>query len=276
LSGAFDAGGNASNYIARANRLGGPLAALMTLHWDDSPPDITGTVTGTNWTASLTNRLSGTNAGSSEFTILLTSYGDPPGYGFLLITNHASSVTIGGALADGTVVNQNVPMSASGELPVYASLYNNTGLLLGWIDLASNAASSNVTWIKKASHSMLYPGGFTNVLSVSGSPWLAPATKTAAIVLTNGTLDISGGNLVSPLEFKVALSNNNALAKLAGSPTNSLTGTVNPKTGLLTVTFGNGTGRGTTPGKGAVLQNLGSAGGYFLGKTNGGTILLQP
>jgi len=157
-----------------------------------------------------------------------------------------------------------------------ASLYNNTGLLLGWIDLASNAASGNVTWIKKPSHSVLYPGGFTNVLSVNGSAWLAPAPKTAAIILTNGTLDISGGNLAAPLEFKVALSNNNTLTKLAGSPTNCLTGTVNARTGLLNVMFGNGAGHATTTGKGAVLQNLNSAGGYFLGKTNAGAFVLQP
>ena len=69
---------------------------------------------------------------------------------------------------------------------------------------------------------------------------------------------------------------NNELVKLRGDPTNSLTGLINPKTGLLTITFGNGTGKATTVGKGAVLQNVTNAGGFFLGKTNGGSILLQP
>jgi hypothetical protein len=40
--------------------------------------------------------------------------------------------------------------------------------------------------------------------------------------------------------------------KLPGSATNSLTGSINPKTGLLTITFGNGAGNATTAGKGAV------------------------
>jgi hypothetical protein len=55
-----------------------------------------------------------------------------------------------------------------------------------------------------------------------------------------------------------------------------LTGSINPKTGLLTVTFGNGAGRATTAGKGAVLQHETNAAGFFLGKTNAGSILLQP
>ena len=72
------------------------------------------------------------------------------------------------------------------------------------------------------------------------------------------------------------LSNNNDLVKLVGSPTNSLTGSINPKTGLLTITFGNGAGKATTAGTGAVLQNANTSAGYFLGKTNAGSILLQP
>jgi hypothetical protein len=72
------------------------------------------------------------------------------------------------------------------------------------------------------------------------------------------------------------MSNNNTLVKLAGRPTNSLTGTNNPKTGFLTIKFGNGDGKATTTGTGAVLQNATNAGGFFLGKTNAGLILLQP
>jgi ATP:corrinoid adenosyltransferase len=72
------------------------------------------------------------------------------------------------------------------------------------------------------------------------------------------------------------MSNNNTLVKLAGSPTNSLTGTNNPKTGLLTITFGNGNGKATATATGAVLQNETNAAGFFLGKTNAGSFLLQP
>jgi hypothetical protein len=72
------------------------------------------------------------------------------------------------------------------------------------------------------------------------------------------------------------VSNNNAIAKLPGSPTNSLTGTINPKTGLLTITIGNGIRKATTSGAGTILQTSTNGGGYFLGKTNAGVISLQP
>jgi len=134
-----------------------------------------------------------------------------------------------------------------------------------------------LTWIKEASpSSTLYPEGFTNLVSVQGSPWINPLPHTAAIDLPSGQLDISGGSLLSPLSFNVAVSKNNTLVKLAGSATNSLTGTNNAKTGLLTITFGNGSGKATTAGTGAVLQNVNSGGGFFLGKTNAGSILVTP
>jgi hypothetical protein len=149
--------------------------------------------------------------------------------------------------------------------------------LIGWIGLESGALAGNLTWIKEASRfTTLYTNGFTNMLSVQGSPWINQPPHTAAIDLRLGQLDVSGGSLLSPLSFSVAVSNNNALVKLPGSPTNSLTGSINPKTGLLTVTFGNGAGKATTSGTGAVLQNVTNAAGFFLGKTNAGSILLKP
>jgi hypothetical protein len=55
-----------------------------------------------------------------------------------------------------------------------------------------------------------------------------------------------------------------------------LTGTIAPKTGLLQITFGNGAGKATTVGVGAMLQNSTEGGGYFVTKTNAGAILLRP
>ena len=255
----------------------------MTLNWNDSPPDITGTVSGANggvWTANLRAELAVNGSGSAEYTALLSlsPAGTPPGYGYLLITNHAGVVTLSGALADGTPFHQTVSLSGAGNLPVYGNLYGGSGLLLGWLGIGKRfAPTGNLTWIKQASHfTALYTNGFTNLAAVQGSPWTNPPPHTAAIDLPSGQLDISGGGLHSALSFNVAVSTSNTLVKLAGSPTNSLTGTNNPKTGLLTVTFGNGNGRSTTTGTGAVLQNATNAGGFFLGTTNAGTIRLQP
>jgi hypothetical protein len=280
IGGAFSDSGQASNYVRRITKDGGPLTLTMTLNWNDSPPNITGTVSGTNgepWEASLTAEFAAKESSSAAYTALLPPAGTPPGYGYLLITNHEGSFVLSGSLADGTSFSQSVPLSGKSDLPIYGNLYGKTGLLLGWMSLESGSPAGNLTWIKKASRSpALYTNGFTNPIVVQGSSWTNPLPHKAAIDFSSGQLDISGGILLSPLMFNVAVSNNNALVKLSESPTNSLTGSINPKTGLLTITFGNGAGKATTTAKGAVLQNESNAGGFFLGKTNAGVILLQP
>jgi subtilase family serine protease len=280
VSGSFDAAGVASNFVERSTEHGGPLALEMTLNWNNSPPDITGTVSGTNggpWMANLTAELADKGSSSAAYTALVLPGGTPPGYGYLLITNHTGAVTLSGALADGTLFSQAVPVSGAGDLPVYGNLYKGTGLLLGWIGLESGSPTGNLTWIKDASRTTaFYTNGFTNLVGIQGSPWTNPVPHNAAIDLPFGQLEISGASLVSPLSFNVTVSNNNALVKLPGSATNSLSGSINPKTGLFTITFGNGLGKATTAGTGAVLQNATNAAGFFLGKTNGGSILLQP
>jgi hypothetical protein len=281
ISGAFNAAGVASSVVERTAKQGGPLTLEMTLNWNDSPPEITGTVSGANggpWEANLRAEWAVEAATSAAYTALVVlPDGTPPGYGYLLITNHAGAVDLSGALADGTVFSQAVPVSGAGDLPVYGNLYNSTGLLLGWISLGSGSPTGNLTWIKEASgRTAFYPDGFTNLVSLQGSPWTNPPPHNAALDLPFGLLEISGGSLPTALSFNVTVSNNNALVKLPGSATNSLTGSINPKTGLLKIAFGNGAGKATTAGTGAFLQNTTNAGGFFLGKSNAGSILLQP
>jgi hypothetical protein len=181
-------------------------------------------------------------------------------------------------LADGTSFTPSAAESQNGDFPVYASLYGNAGLLLGWIHLTNLEAGppgNTLAWIKPGSR--LYPpytNGFTNTLVVQGGLWTNTPKNTPAIVMPEGQLGISNANLL--LTFSVSVSNNNVLVKLPGSPTNSLTGSIAPATGLLTVTFGNGNGKATTAGLGAILQSQTNGGGFFLGTTNAGSISLLP
>jgi Divergent InlB B-repeat domain len=262
----------------------GPLQVDLTL--DSTNPQITGTVSGSGWTANLVADLASDNLPSAEYTILFEASTNvpadsPPGDGYALVTNHAGIVTLSGAMADGTSYSQNVPVSRSGDLPVYAVLYTNQanpnpGLLLGSINLTNlqAAAPSNVlTWIKNQNASAaLYTNGFTNILSSQGALWTNPPAKSSAISLTDGQLVISNSGLF--LAFTNIAVSNNILTNLSVPPTNLLTGAINPKTGLLTFTFdsGNGTNRAT----GVILQNTTNAGGYFLTPTNAGAFNLQP
>jgi hypothetical protein len=285
LGGTFDMSGGASNHIARGPSQGGPVNVTMNLEWNNTPRQVLGFVSGTNggpWTASLTADAAGSLRGSGEFTLLLSPLDQaigvtPPGGGYGLLTNHLGTVTISGALADGTAYSQNVPLSETTNLPLYAGLTNPPGLLLGWVNLGGGSTSGNLVWIKKASRSPdLYTNGFTNTLSILGSSWTNPPVHTAAVSLSDGQLSLSGGGLTNLLTFNVSVNSNNTLVKLAGGPTNALQGLVNSKTGLLTVDFGTVNGKATNVGKGVMLQNTSAGGGYFLGRTNSGSIGLQP
>jgi uncharacterized repeat protein (TIGR03803 family) len=258
----------------------------VDLNLDIATPQITGTVSTSEWIANLTANLASNTLPSAEYTILFSpstnvSANSPPGDGYALVSDHAGVVSLTGALADGISYNQTVAVSQAGDIPVYAVLYTNTahpnpGLLLGWINLTNLQAiapTNALTWIKKAPlSSALYTNGFTNLLSSLGSLWTNPPAKTPAISLTNGLLVISNGDLL--LNFTNIFVSDDTLTNLNVPPTNSLSGSVNPKTGLLTFTFDNGTT--TNHASGAILQNTTNAGGFFLTLTNAGSFNLQP
>jgi hypothetical protein len=281
FTGDVNSSGMATNIIARTTKQGGPIDLAMWVNWTNTPFTIGGTVsgaTGSAWTANLTMELATSGMGSAEYTALLLPAGTPPGYGYMVLTNHLGTVALTGAMADGTPYSQSVPWSGNGDLPIYGNFYENSGLLQGWIHLQSGAPTGSLVWIKEASHfNAQYVNGFTNLtVSLVGSTWTNPPAKTAAIELQKGQLNITGGGLLSPLQFNVGVSNNNMLIKLTGSATNTLTGTITPKTGLFTLDFGNGDGKAITQATGVILQNTTNAGGYFLGKTNTGAFYLQP
>jgi hypothetical protein len=280
LTGSFNTSGYASNYVKRTTAQGGPLALEMTLDWTNG--EITGSVSNLDpggWVSLLDAEKPAASPSSAEYTVLLgpgtNSTGDvPPGFGYLLITNHNGVVTLRGALADGTAFNQTPPLGMSGGVPVYANLYGNAGLLLGWLSLSNGTVQqTTMAWIKPPTRSGIYTEGFTNYLLDYGSVWTNPPVKGSAVSIVDGSLTIF--NASPTLSFTVSVTND-AVVKVSNETTNSLTGTIAPKTGLLTITFGNGAGKATTIGYGAILQNLPYGGGYFLTKTNAGTIILTP
>ena len=287
LLSAFNTSGYASNYVKRTAAQGGPLAVEMTLDWTSG--EITGSVSSIGpgaWISSLRAEKSAATPLSAEYTALLeagagtNAIGDmPPGFGYMLITNHNGSVTLSGALADGSTFSQTVPLGVSGDAPVfYPNLYGNTGLLLGWLGLSNGTVEveTPMAWFKPqpAAKSGIYTAGFTNFLTVTGSGWTNPPSKTSAISLLDGFLTITNTSLA--LEFPISITNDTVVKAPGSLATNSLTGTIAPKTGLLQVTFGNGAGKATTIGYGVMLQDSTNGGGYFVTKTNAGAIQLGP
>jgi hypothetical protein len=264
LAGGFNVSGASVAGVGPANAPGGQLNVALTLN-KSLPHQITGTVFNTLWTNPLFALASNALSSSNEYTLLLTNItsNSPPGDGYALVTNHAGSYTFSGALADGTAFNQTVPASQSGDLPIYASLYGNTGLLLGWINITngdSQLSSNGLSWIRQASNSAAaYPLGFTNSLSALSSPWTNLALIPGALSVTN-VVSTTFPSVVTNLDFIVELTATNTFR--GTNLLNSVYGSIANKTGLLKVTFVNGNGTGTS-GVGAVLQNTGVGGGFF-------------
>ncbi len=277
----FDASGH-------ANFSTGPLHVGLTL--DTVTPQITGLITNGSSVAQLTAVLAATAAAADEYTLLFApatnvSTNLPFGDGYSLVRNHNSIVTLGGALADGTAYSQTVPVSVTGQVPVYVSLYpaeppSERGLLFGWLNLTNLQAgypTNGLTWVKQTQtyrYPARYTNGFNESLAVTGAPWITPAAGGPAISLTGGQLVVSNGFL--NLNYQDVTIAENKLANAASIPTNSLTGTINPQTGFLKITFGDGKGRQTEIGYGAFLQNMTNAGGYFLTTSNAGLVNFEP
>jgi uncharacterized repeat protein (TIGR03803 family) len=272
FTGSFDASEQSSATVARPTNEGFPMALNMTL----TGKIVTGTVFGIDsggWRSSLVAEEVETT-GSARYTLIVPPGAGaptdcPPGYGYALLTNHNGFVTLNGALADAATFTQSVPLVGNGDVPFYASLYGNTGLIFGWLNIDGGLTGTNVWWVAPSSSSPLYPAGFTNVFAIIASEW----TKPPANYIPSGTLTISNSSLA--LDFDVSIAND-TLIKEAGAPSNSLTGTLNPNTGLLKLAFGNGTGKATTTAYAAILGDSTNARGFFLTKTNGGAVLLQP
>jgi uncharacterized repeat protein (TIGR03803 family) len=308
LTGILDpATGQAVNHLPPVAAFGGALEVDLALQWSNSPAEITGAVIGTNtvfiggtnsegWVSSDLELYANSagNQDSPSYTMLIPPVAPPAGYGYGLLTNHAGMVTIVGALADGTNFSQTVPIGANNDIPVYVSLYNGAGMLFGRLALGSggSAPSGSLTWTKptistggtvsdvrlaQASSGELDDVttvffGFTNVTAVLGSPW-TNAPNLGAVILTNSELTLSGAGFSPALSNTVSVTGSNSLTWTGGAD-DSVSGAINPKTGLLNLTFKYG---GTTfTGLGAVLQNQGQAGGFFRNGLEDGSIQLQP
>jgi hypothetical protein len=281
LTGLFNSAGKAAETIDRSASAGENLTLEMNILSPVVPRQITGSVRGANWNATNLNLYAAAAITNkvSQYTMLLppdtNAVDAPPGYGYALITNMAGMIHISGALSDGTSFTGLVALiNELDQFPVYASL-TNKGLLLGELSLDATSYATvpagGLLWFKPPLPNALYSAGFSAVLEVEGSPWTNSTEALSGLFSTNEQLTISGGGLVSNVECNAHLITSNTF----GTSPDFASGSVNPANGLMTLTFSNASGEKVTA-KGTVLQNANLGGGFFMGATNSGTIILAP
>jgi hypothetical protein len=297
FSGMFDLSGNAEHTVVRS----GKAFLTVELHINLATPDdkMTGNVinsTSTGRTSALLGDRAVFNKKSNPatnyagcYTMILPpdsdSANESGGYGYATLHNNlAGQVTIAGHLGDGTAISQTVPVSKDGYIPLYASLYSGRGSILGWLTLTNNPSQTiigtDLSWIKPSSRTgKLYEAGFTNTnITLLGSSYVPPNPGADILALTNGTLTISNGNLAAALTYSnLTITGNDLVNNEPGNPTNQLKGTINPRTGVITITFRPTDAKSDSVAKGAILQisTQTNAAGWFLNSGQSGCFLLQ-
>jgi hypothetical protein len=254
----------------------GPHLMTLNLQLDitGETGQILGDVNGGAWDAALVANIAPTWTSTSpsplagNYTMVLPWNAGGDSYGAGAVSK-LGVLTIAGTLADGATFTQSAPVSQDGQWPFYVYAAVGKDSILGWVSVSNGLSATNVTWSKAAGKGPLYGAGFTNSFQLTGSPWLAPARKEPALSLHSPAVMISGGGLPESLTIDTALEN-----YLTYAATN-LSLSINAASGKFSGWFDNpDTGKRNTI-SGVVLQNAGSACGFFQGTNESGAVLLQ-
>jgi hypothetical protein len=285
LLGAFNAQGLAQETIGPSSQ--NPVAVTLQL---DLPAgqQVTGTVQAKGWGAALLGYRAAFNAKtnpapSGNYTMLVGGYTDPamaPGgssFGTVAVTA-GGQVTFKGTLADGTKVMPTMSsLLPNGLWPFYLSLYKGQGLMIGWIGLTNpSLAGMAVNWVKAGgAGGSYYPGGFAFETEANGYTYVAPAVGHPLFNWSTGVVTLAGGNLATSLTTTITVNAKNQV-QVTGSNPDKLKLTLTPATGSFSGSF-------VPPGaakpvtiNGVVLTDLESAGGFFLGTSQGGSVSIGP
>jgi hypothetical protein len=196
------------------------------------------------------------------------------GYGSVVVGNYGIA-HLHGRAGDGSVLMQEVSISKNGDWPLYVSLYNGRGVMLGWVRFAddgTNDLSGTVRWIKPAiASSKLYPDGFAVIDEVIGSRYTPPTGNGSVLPLTDGFVMLMGGDLPDSAN-PVTLG---PRSKLVNNGPNTLNVRFTPSSGLFSGTFKEAGTTKVFPIKGVVLQRQNIATGYATGARQSGRVLLQ-
>jgi hypothetical protein len=178
--GKFDSSGAGTSALSQ-KKSGGLTVSLQVNTSDNS--SISGTVTGSSWTANLfanrnTFKAKGNPApfaGDYDLQIPGPNDGNPDhpqqnGSGTVTVKS-SGTLKFKGVLGDGTKATESAETSNSGDWPLFISLYGRQGEIIGWLNFNGSGITGQATWIKEPNQkNKSFPNGFVLTPTVSGSP----------------------------------------------------------------------------------------------------------
>jgi hypothetical protein len=249
-------------------------ALPMYLQLDTTPGQerITGVITNNSVACGVYAYLAAKKAATpAHYTLAIPPGGSNPAAvpggwsAFSASLSGGGTLSLSGALADGTKVSQSATLSPNGDFPLFVPLYHGQGLLMSWLAFTKDTAQGDsVLWIKPAGQAN-YTAGFTVVTNVVGSLYTAP------VALTHGVLSLQGGGVSLLLSNGVTVVNN----KLTNA-VDDVTIKFNASAGTFSGTFSPAAHEKVTL-NGALLQQQSEAvGWYWLDNESGCVTVEQP
>jgi len=160
---------------------------------------------------------------------------------------------------------------------MFANLYSGKGVICGLLTFNGSAPptdlSGSISWIKDPiPTAKFYPAGFGMTISAIGQLYTPPASGSAILSFSSGTVSFSGGNLSADFSNDITLSGNN---RVVNNSPNKLSMSFVPSTGLFSGSVTPPSGGPAVPYHGIVLMGTGVGYGYFLGSSESGSATLQ-
>jgi len=218
----------------------------MSLQADGESDSLRGFISDGNWNASLfAGRVAYSKSkpppqSGRKYTMAMAAQGqelflgEPAnvpgtvGYGTLAVDG-SGNVNFKGKLADGSAVSQKLALNSLQQWPLFAPLYGNKGLLMGWLNFIDGQAfdlNGSVTWIKPAQSNKLFPAAFTRTSGVLGSRFNY-TNSVPALGLNN-----SMAAFVNRSTMAQSFTNTFVFANKVADKTNELSLTISPTGGF--------------------------------------------
>jgi hypothetical protein len=192
-------------------------------------------------------------------------------------------VSGGGTLADGTAFPLRGSLTTSGELPIYAILYNGGGMVAGSLAFRATSVSDidgSLYWSRPAgAQAAAFSSGFTVTASTVGSRYVQPTAGQPVVPVApsanNAQLVLGDGGLGVPVSQAATLNLDNSVV-ISAPELDHLSLRVNAATGRFSGQFIHPQTGAATRIRGVILQKQQAGFGFFAGSSGGGYATFAP